>query len=188
MTTTQTETTNIIGNAVEPRRAEAIGYALERASDFVAAIRAQLEKAGWDLEVAAPYPHFTAGKKEYAVAKARRVTFNRLVTSVSERCRMRNDPDFVRMDDAKVSAFMTAVATEASAQFDAYIAKLSAKVGPVTSASLDAGHLWVFSHLTVTPVGGAPEVWRTQMIINVSSLGKLFNQWPTRKVKVKASK
>jgi hypothetical protein len=34
----------------------------------------------------------------------------------------------------------------------------------------------------VTTQEGEDQVWRTQMIVNVSVLGKLFNQWPTRQV------
>jgi hypothetical protein len=30
--------------------------------------------------------------------------------------------------------------------------------------------------------GGTVERWKTQQIVNVSRLGKLFNQWPTRQL------
>ena len=34
-----------------------------------------------------------------------------------------------------------------------------------------------------THADGTTHQWRTEMIINVSKLGALFNQWPTRKLK-----
>ncbi|MGL6228619.1 MAG: hypothetical protein ACRC3J_05325 [Culicoidibacterales bacterium] len=73
------------------------------------------------------------------------------------------------------------VAKCASVSFDAYVAKLESKVGECDTAVLD-GSLWHGSVLTVTK-NDVVEKWKTQMIINVSSLGKLFNQFPTRKMK-----
>jgi uncharacterized protein YfeS len=69
--------------------------------------------------------------------------------------------------------------------FDSYATKLAKKIDlHIISARLE-GQLWSYSYLTVTvDVNGEEEnqVWKTQMILNVSCLGKLFNQWPTRKV------
>jgi hypothetical protein len=69
--------------------------------------------------------------------------------------------------------------------FDAYAAKLAGKIGlPITSAEL-TGQLWNYSFLQVEVEEGGEkgsQVWKTQMILNVSYLGKLFNQWPTRLV------
>jgi hypothetical protein len=68
-------------------------------------------------------------------------------------------------------------------QYTAFIQKLEGKVGAHTAAALDGSHVWGFSILTVTKADGTVEKWKTEQIINVSVLGKVFNQWPSRKVK-----
>lgn len=45
------------------------------------------------------------------------------------------------------------------------------------------GGVWFQSELDVVTVAGERQTWRTKMIFNVSCLGKVFNQWPTRQVK-----
>jgi hypothetical protein len=82
-----------------------------------------------------------------------------------------------------VERFITRAKEDAAAQYDSYVQKLIGKIGEVTAASLDGDHVWGFSYLTVTLPNGKKEVWKTQMIVNISKLGKLFNQFPTRKMK-----
>lgn len=96
-----------------------------------------------------------------------------------------DDPEVVAASPTKCAAYVARVAAQASAQFDAYVEKLSAKVGDspgVAAATLDSVAIWNHSHLTVTRVDGSVDVWRTQAIFNVSCLGKVFNQWPTRRI------
>lgn len=69
----------------------------------------------------------------------------------------------------------------AGKSFDSYVAKLEAKIGEHDSAEL-VGDLWQYSTVKVTK-GSQTEIWTTQIILNVSSLGKLFNQWPTRRIR-----
>lgn len=175
-----------IREAVEPRRTAAIERAKDYARVFVAACMSQLEDAGWDLQVAAPYPSGSMGRRQYKMAKAKRETLQCLIYDAKPSgWRKWNDPHIVARSAEKCLAFVEDAGRQASEAFDAYIVKLTAKVGQepaVVSASLDDGALWVFSHLTVTRIDGAVEKWRTQMIVNVSVLGKVFNQWPTRKV------
>lgn len=61
------------------------------------------------------------------------------------------------------------------------MAKLIGKIGPVTSATIKGNHVWGHSVLTITNPDAVVEHWKTRQIVNVSKLGKLFNQWPTRK-------
>jgi hypothetical protein len=96
--------------------------------------------------------------------------------------RKHGDPELVRISEERYARMREQVRQDAGASFDAYVAKLTAKVGEgVISASV-VGHLWDYSILTVEKTSGI-EQWRTQQILNVSCLGKVFNQWPTRKMK-----
>lgn len=74
--------------------------------------------------------------------------------------------------------------------FDTYSIKLAGKIAlPVESATI-TGKLWNYSFLVARIESGfwngserQPfQRWKTQMILNTSVLGKLFNQWPTRRV------
>lgn len=73
------------------------------------------------------------------------------------------------------------VQAAAEANFNAYLGKLATKItARIQSGSL-SGYLWNGSTLTVETEAGR-QVWSTKCIINCSCLGKLFNQWPTRRV------
>ena len=93
-----------------------------------------------------------------------------------------NDPVPVKMDREEIARFIKNSKEEAAAQYDAFVAKLIRKIGVVETAELTGNHVWSYSYLNVTKADGTKESWKTQMIVNVSKLGKLFNQWPTRKV------
>jgi hypothetical protein len=69
--------------------------------------------------------------------------------------------------------------------YDSYVAKMNQKTNwPVAAVfRWGVGDVWGRSDLKVTLKDGSTEVWRTQVIVNVSKLGKLFNQWPSRRVK-----
>lgn len=78
------------------------------------------------------------------------------------------------------AAYLKAVEQQANDDVDAYIAKMVTYIGEVETAELD-GQLWSYSSLIVTK-DGEKQVHRTRCIINVSKYGKLFNQWPTRRI------
>lgn len=92
-------------------------------------------------------------------------------------------PDFVDVTDERVARYVKTAREDAAAQYEAFVAKLTVKIGAVETATLAGRGVWSHSILTVTKSDGARENWKTQMILNVSGLGKVFNQWPTRKVK-----
>lgn len=92
-----------------------------------------------------------------------------------------NVSTFTTINDNCVATLLLKVAIETASSFDAYVEKLISKIGDCDSAEF-SGHLWSHSVLTVVK-GSNTEKWKTQMIINVSCLGKLFNQFPTRKMK-----
>ncbi len=41
---------------------------------------------------------------------------------------------------------------------------------------------WGWTHVLVNGDLTPNQIWRTKMIVNISCLGKVFNQWPTRQV------
>lgn len=86
------------------------------------------------------------------------------------------------MDPEKVNHHLDATWQMASGSYDAYVHKMIEKIGkPVSGASV-RGNPWSGSTLDVTCTDGETQVWSTKMIINVSVLGKLFNQFPSRRI------
>lgn len=194
--------TNPIAEAVEPRRTAAVDRAAEAARAYVDRCIAELEAKGWDLNAVAPRARSTMSRRDYQIAQGKRAGFRAITKTTAPRpddvaaydyrkeAARENGtiPDVVVLDPKGVQDFILARRLEADLQFSSYISKLTGKVNDgatsaVTAAELDSGALWSFSHLTVTRADATVERWRTQMILNVSVLGKLFNQWPTRRVK-----
>jgi hypothetical protein len=64
-----------------------------------------------------------------------------------------------------------------------FMAKMIQKIGrPVVDAKM-TGNIWTNAVLHVTTNDGEKQTWNTQMILNISKYQKMFNQFPTRKVK-----
>lgn len=174
--------TTAVETAVAPLKIEAIARARKEAGELVERVLAKIEAAGWDVKIVAPYPNswnssrnaYLEGKRKYDQARA----FVRHVAS----SRGMKDPEIVVRDDVKIAAFINACAEGAAAQYDAFVAKLVAKIGEHSAAELTGSHVWGYSILTVTTPNGI-ERWKTQQIVNMSKLGLLFNQWPSRKMK-----
>ncbi len=174
--------TNLIEAAVAPVKAEAFARAQQDAVALIDRLTAKLEEAGWDLDVAAPYPNSrTDGRNTYLAKKARRSLFEAITRSAQSSRSMR-DPCIVVPAPDREAHFVNNAIDLAGQQYDAFVAKLVGKIGEVDSASLAGSHVWGHSVLTVTK-GETVERWKTQQIVNQSKLGTLFNQWPSRKVK-----
>lgn len=175
---------NPIANAVEHHRAAAVERALTFAREFVVKATKLLEENGWDLNKAAPRPNGHMTRAGYRQAQDARNAILAIVKELPRSGIYRIDsPIFVQVTTDRVQRYYAIVRADASASFDTYVAKLTAKIGPVRTACIDSAYLWNGSVLTVGKPDGTTERWHTQMIINVSVLGKLFNQWPTRKLK-----
>lgn len=172
--------------ALEPTRAGAMDRSGEAAAKWAAERRAAFEAAGSSLLTLYPSPEHPgrfvgAWSPEYLayVAERKRVEKARAAFLQIAEFTGRG----YTVTDATVAAYVEKARQAASDAHDAFVAKLTAKIGaPVLSASLKGSHVWDFSDLTVEIEGGR-QVWRTQMIVNCSVLGKLFNQWPSRQVK-----
>ncbi len=174
----KTQTTPI-ASAVEPLRADAVARARQEAADLVERTFVKLAE---DPTYYA-YPRNIYGKREYAIQHGRYRLLQSLTKAVHNNGVSSRDGFTQVRDEAKVAHFIDDSGEVASQQYTAFIQKLEYKVGAHTAATLTGGHVWGFSILHVTKADGSVEKWKTQQIINVSVLGKLFNQWPSRKVK-----
>lgn len=174
-----------IAQAVEPLRASAMQRAAEYADKVANEIVSNIEAHGWDVEKAYPYPKSGVGRAQYAVAKVRYDMARYLTktdTTKHTRSRHFGEPHFVVHNPERVAMFIEQARDNASRTYDAFIAKLVNKVGDHQRAELVGNHVWGYSTLTVLTPNGEQR-WKTQQIVNVSKLGKVFNQWPTRLLK-----
>jgi hypothetical protein len=178
--------TDLIKTAVEPLRTLAIQAAAEVAQNMIARMVAEMETAGWDVNKAAPRPNSrTDDRNTYLAKKAKHERFTSVFKYVQPvNPYVPHPPTIYTRDAARETQLIESFKAQANASFDAYVSKLVFKVGEVTAAEITEGrYVWGYSVLSVTKPDGSKENWKTQQIVNVSSLGKLFNQWPTRKVK-----
>ena len=194
-----------ISKAVEPQRRAAVQKARDDAQKVVDKIHSHLAEHDWDLNQAAPRPHWrdqTSYQGQNALRK------HQLYQSVTTHDGERNDKlgyadrnkhQFVKAvgsikihhpEKGKVDRvidngkkYVDEAESQAHAGYDAFIHKLHDKVGPHTSAELTGNHVWGYSVLHIGHADGAKQKWKTQQIFKLSKLGKPHNQWPTRKIK-----
>jgi hypothetical protein len=167
--------------AVAPMRAAAQDEAARLTREAIDAALAQLAAADWNMEAVAPYPSSRLNRYDYAQAKAKRAFLSSLVES-SQRRDITGREWYVRASDALIARVIERAREDASFSIEAFAIKLAQKIGECVSASVVGHDVWRRSTLTVRKADGSIEQWRTQRILNVSVLGKLFNQWPTRRV------
>lgn len=176
-----------VGKVVHPLKVEAVEYARIEAEKEIAAVVADLEAKGWDINIAAPYPSSNMNRNEYNRRVERYQLYSRLTETADSRNYGRsNEPRIVVMSDSGKASYVLRKMESAAFQYDAFICKLVQKVGPVKSAVLFGSHVWAESVLTVTKEtdgGKLIESWRTHQIWNQSKFGLSFPQWPTRLVK-----
>lgn len=169
----------VIADAVEPLRADAVAAAEQRARNIAKALEEDLLAHAGDRHACAPCPQFRDGN---VVAKrARYNLLHRLTVSTSSGYRGECDQDPGCIDVDRVEKFVQDTKDEASRQYSIFIEKLSLKIGPCDGAKLEGNHVWGHSILTVTKDNGlTAQSWKTHEIVNTSVHGKLFCQWPTR--------
>ena len=173
---------NAIENAVLPLKSDAVERAEQEAQRIVARIINALEAADWNLNVVAPRPHTRMSREEYVRLLSKHDLF-KSVTIHTQTSRSPSEPDIRARSIESEQRFIDAAKKDAAYQYDLFVAKLVKKVGEASSADLAGSHVWGHSILTVTKPDGCVQKWKTQMIINISKLGKVFNQFPTRVVK-----
>lgn len=172
---------NHIAAAVEPLRADAMNRAEEYARSVIKNIHEQLEAEGWDAQIVAPFPK--SSSRDYVAEKSRYDLFRRISAPNYVGSRSPSSPDVRKADADREERFIKEAREDASDAYDAFIAKLNSKVGNCISAELVGNHVWGYSILIVEKEDGSKEKWKTQQIINMSKYSKVFNQYPTRKVK-----
>lgn len=174
-----------VGAALHARKADAVKAAGEDAREYVAKVREDLIKHGWDIHAAAPYPWRKHGYEADAM-RLKHNNYSRLSKADPAKGyqsnRANNDPYYVVMDDEGIARFVEQAERAAAMYYDAFICKMVAKVGVCDEASCEGNHVWSYSILTVKK-GDVIERWKTQQIINVSKLGLRFPQWPSRLMK-----
>lgn len=174
---------NPVEKAVLPLRAGAIQHAVEAANGLVKKIRGELEAVGWDANIAAPYPRGNLGKRDYNERRAKYHLVRSITKRIGQLSRSPGDPEPVEIYDVGVARLVAEFERAAVDSYDSYVAKLISKVGEVIDAELLVEGTWSYSVLQVTKPNGSKEKWKTRTIVNVSVLGKLFNQWPTRRIR-----
>jgi hypothetical protein len=170
---------NPIYAAIAPQRAGAIEAAQKFTRERLLKLAAQFH-AGADFKVLAPPPNsFKDGRGQYQLKQAFRSLAQRIIL-VQRGPWPKYDETVLGVNEEGIERLVEEAGTEAAASFDAYVAKLTSKVGQCDSAVV-MGNLWSNSVLTVWKAGKV-EAWKTQQILNFSVYGKAFNQWPTRQI------
>lgn len=173
--------TNPVAAAVLPLKNAAIERAVEVANAVIEDVRFALTNREFKR---LPYPKsFNMGRNEWMQAKAQYDLESRLIETDGHARIAMGEVQLYKMSPKAADRFVAQAREDAAAQYDAFVAKLVTKVGEVEAADLEGNHVWGYSFLKVTKADGTTETWKTQQIVNVSKLGTVFNQWPTRKVK-----
>ena len=170
-----------IAQAVQPMKAQAQDWAEQAIRARCAMIMARLEECGMDSKQAFPYPSSRLSRKEYKKARALYDLCQGITTWTKSTLRP-SEPNIRKPVPAAIERKVAQWREMAAASFEAFVAKLEAKVGEHDACTMDVEGTWSYSILRVTK-GEQVERWKTQMIINCSGLGTLYNQWPTRKLK-----
>lgn len=176
------KTQNIIRDLIEPMKADAIARARQEAEKFVSTVEEKLREFNFDANAFAPY--VPLNHRDYTKNRERRevVSMFCVTDPTKPNTHRSQDPRYVVMSEDKIAHYIKMSEAEAAANYDAFVLKMIAKIGAIDSATITGNHIWGYSVLTVKK-GDVIENWKTQMIVNVSKLGKLFNQWPTRLMK-----
>jgi hypothetical protein len=173
-----------VGRALHPLKAEAVAYAREDAQKVIDRVYKELKEAGFDIDVAAPYPNSRKdGQSAFKQKRAKYGLFHSLTERATDSYHIRGEPNIVKLSDDGCSRFIEQSAESAALQYDAFICKLVSKVGEVTGATIIGDHVWGWSILTVTKADGSEQKWKTQQIRNYSVYGTPYLQWPTRIIK-----
>lgn len=177
-----------VGRALHPQKVEAVARARQYAEETIAAVKADLEANGMKINAVAPRARYNDYSRGREAINAKHSLYSSLtegndeVNGYSVRC---DHADYVvKMSARYIARFIENNERDAALQYDSFICKMVAKIGEgAVEAEIKGTHIWGYSFLTVVMADDSKEVWKTQQIVNVSKLGRLFNQWPSRKMK-----
>lgn len=149
-----------------------------------------LTEDGWDARKRYDYPSSSFGSRmAYQGQVARYNLCNKYTQSVKSTL-SQSEPRIVVLKANNGQVIAAEAAKMAKAALEGYCAKLAGKIdkAPMGGFADDirysgGANPWGYSYVTVYVGSKQVQQWKTKMIVNVSCLGKLFNQWPTTWVK-----
>jgi hypothetical protein len=170
--------TDAVYQAVLPLKLAAEQNAELRTREIAARVAEELAEVGGNLNKLAPEPEYisyansqTLKYKMEMQTRAFYIGFSVRIGKTTKR----------EVTAEHVEELVARAIRDAALQFEAFVFKLNDKINdPVLSASLAGNAVWTDSYLTVNTKNKGQQVWHTQMILNVSKYGKVFNQFPTR--------
>lgn len=183
---------SLIGVAVKPLCDMALERTRENCKNNIEGVKAKIKEHNGDISKFAAYPARNLPHHDRVSALSYRNFVHTLIESIegSYKSKMEDgchSGDYTyKISKAKCDKY---IKQSEDATFDFYVSfvqKLNRKVGECTKAQLidhGGGNVWGLSVLQITKPDGTKENWKTQIILNCSVLGNVFNQWPTRKVK-----
>lgn len=142
---------------------------------------------GWDRNKRYDYPGSSLSRNRY-LEQVRRYELAKAYTEPKPDVIQRggwNSPLIVQVKPGVPAKLHAKAAEMAKAALIGYAEKLGAKIDAsgieevVYVKYVGGTNVWGWSHVVVN---WNEQFWRTKMIVNVSCLGKPFNQWPTRQV------
>lgn len=173
-----------VGAALHQRKADAVSYAENRAFRQVEEAMVELEAAGWDLNVLAPYPDSRRVSREKYLSMRDRHNYFAMLTEADPTAGNTHRvgaPNIRRRNERGELRFIQKAKDSAAFQYDKFICKMVAKIGSgAINAKIEGNHIWGNSVLTVWMADHSIQRWHTKQIWNVSCLGKDFPQWPSR--------
>lgn len=164
---------NLIAAMAKPR-GEYRKRCIKHIQEDIATITVALEAAAYNINAAYPYPgrDIRERVKTIRMIEDRRYAEKFFKPVDQDTVALRSDIEAVIADLAEKMV---------SNHFDGYIYKLSKKIGKPVAHAAHLGSIWTDCTLIVTCQDGESQTWHTQCIFNRSCLGKIFNQWPTRR-------
>ena len=119
---------------------------------------------------------------DYKMMKNKRDLYQ-MVTKGTKSSYGRGEPYTVQADQVKINHYIEMNVKGAEEAYRSFMAKMIQKIGkPVIDAKM-TGNIWTNALLHVTTDDGEQQTWKTQMILNFSKYNKMFNQFPSRRVK-----
>lgn len=181
----------VLNEATKQAREVYTDRAIEFFMNGLVYMRKQLSDNGMDLNKVAPYPASYGptfrGTKQYKIDLALHREFNSCFETADKQASYslhlrRTDPWIVKEKSGVESKRRKDAVASANACFDSFVCKMLKKIGVDIISATFTGIIWDGCTLTVQCADGTTQVWNTKCILNQSVYGKLFNQWPTRRV------
>jgi hypothetical protein len=151
----------------------------------------KLASAEWDLRKAFPINYNGWNCKAEKEAAAFAKSYTKIPNGWVSNCRPNSPEPRVAFSEKEIEKRAEAFAVKYAADvLNSYAGKLAAKAEKFTEGAevksieyKGGGDPWGHSFVTVNLANGNKFTMKTQIILNVSCLGTLFNQFPTRLMK-----